>query len=119
MITDLDNVGNKFASETELQKLKEHLIYPSSDNHQQINTSSSSNKSKYFFSNRRPLSFKKALEITENLERSNVPNNSTHNNNTIKTGTKINSSNEGTNLTIDNKEDNRHSQYDMNYEISV
>lgn len=126
MITDLDTVGNKFtASETELQKLKEHLVYkPDScgiNNHQKSNSSSK----KYFFS-KRPVSFKKALEITEQLDRNslhNVPNNSnaSNNNNSIKSGTKANTGNDGTKLDS-NKDENRHSQYEMNYdnyEISV
>lgn len=113
MITDLDSVGSKFASsESELQKLKEHLII---SDHQPTNSTS---KSKNFRTNRRPLSFKKALEKFEKLDSHPlVPNNSstTTNNNTIKSGSK-GSSNEGA---IDNKEDNRRSQYEMNYEISV
>ena len=121
MITDLDScVGNsKFASETDLKHLKEHLIYnPKNDavgsgSHQKP---ANANAKKYFFS-KRPLSFKKALEITEQLDRNSthVPNsaNSTASNNN-------NAPNETTSLTIDGtKDDKRISQYDMNYEISV
>lgn len=125
MITDLDmdSVGNsKFASETDLKHLKEHLIYnnpknadPSGNGGSHHQKPANANK-KYFFS-KRPLSFKKALEITEQLDRNSthVPNsaNSTTSNNN-------NAPNETTSLTIDGtKDDKRISQYDMNYEISV
>lgn len=118
MITDLDLdacVSNsKFASETDLKHLKEHLIYSPKNPDGGHSKQANANK-KYFFS-KRPLSFKKALEITEQLDRNSthVPNNanSASNNN--------NAPNEATSLTIDgNKDDKRISQYDMNYEISV
>lgn len=116
MFTDLDSVANsKFASETDLKHLKEHLIYGNADggaggSHQKPATK------KYFFS-KRPLSFKKALEITEQLDRNSthVPNNAASN-----TSNNNNAPNETTSLTIDgSKDDKRISQYDMNYEISV
>ena len=110
MITDLDSVGNKFASETELAKLKEHLIY---NNAETSNLTKQQNSNKKYFFSKRPMSFKKALEITEQLDRNSshgVPNNNNLNN---KNASKSNDAADS------NKDDNRKSQYEMNYEISV
>lgn len=109
MITDLDNVSSKFASETELQKLKEHLIYNSPES-RSGDQQSNSNKKSYFFS-KRPVSFKKALEITEQFEKGDR---NTHLPTNKKGANKSSAPNEGTSLTIDsNKDDNRHSQYEI------
>jgi len=125
MITDLDRDAmgnNKFASETELQKLKEHLIYNSPDRCSD-QSNSTANKKSYFFS-KRPVSFKKALEITEQFEKdrnTHVPNNNKPNSNAMKSANKSTTAEGTVNETSNtgNKEDNRHSQYEMNYEISV
>ncbi|RWS30432.1 uncharacterized protein B4U80_06927 [Leptotrombidium deliense] len=107
--TEVDeNLATKFASESELQRLRQHA-------NDMNNTPESKPTNPHFA--KRPMSFMKALEMSDKIERHH-----SHKNQPDSSGIIKNSRNAQIGVkTVNAVEDTnaRHSQYEMNYEIAV
>jgi len=100
----------KFCSETELQRLREHQpLHKQRNSGTPDHTLTQSTNATHFV--KRPMSFMKALEMTDKIERADSLNNQLS-----PRQQQIQRRNDSQTT---NGDENRQSQYEMNYEISV